>query len=64
VGNSVTRIEEPTGNDMLVPYVMDAITTPEEIEDLTEATPDFDIEGLASIAVNSANGNGQRLNAY
>ncbi|CAG8640031.1 6089_t:CDS:2, partial [Diversispora eburnea] len=50
VGNSITRIEESTGNDTLVPYMMDAITVLEEIKDLTETTPNFDIEGLASIA--------------
>ena len=45
-------------------YVIDAITTFEEGHDLTEAILDQDVEGLATIAVSPASGNGQRINTY
>src|SRR6185436_3192678 len=37
-------------NDMLLPYVLDTITAPEEVRDLTEAVFDHDIAGLLSVA--------------
>ncbi|RHZ77204.1 hypothetical protein Glove_184g160 [Diversispora epigaea] len=51
-------------NDMLLPYVLDTITAPEEVHDLMEAVFDHDIAGLLSVATNPDNPNGQRVNAY
>ncbi|RHZ71619.1 hypothetical protein Glove_256g153 [Diversispora epigaea] len=51
-------------NDMLLPYVLDTITAPEEVHDLTEAVFDHDIAGLLSVATDPDNPNGQRVNAY
>src|SRR6185436_12922565 len=51
-------------NDMLLPYVLDTITAPEEVRDLTEAVFDHDITGLLSVATDPDNPNGQRVNAY
>jgi len=51
-------------NDMLLSYVLDTITAPEEVRDLTEAVFDHDIAGLLSVATDPDNPNGQRVNAY
>ncbi|RHZ70503.1 hypothetical protein Glove_271g25 [Diversispora epigaea] len=51
-------------NDMLLPYVLDTITAPEEVHDLTEAVFDHNIAGLLSVATDPDNPNGQRVNAY
>jgi hypothetical protein len=54
----------PQENDLLLPYVLDAITTPEEVRDLTEDVFDCDVAGLLSVATDPDNQNGQRVNAY
>jgi hypothetical protein len=54
----------PQENDMLLPYVLEAVTTPEEVRDLTEAVFDHDVAGLLSVATDPDNPNGQRVNAY
>jgi hypothetical protein len=51
-------------NDVLPPYVLEAVTAPEELHDLTEVMYDHDVAGLLSVATNPANLNGQRVNAY
>jgi hypothetical protein len=54
----------PQENDMLLPYVLEAVTTSEEVRDLTEAMFDHDVAGLLSVATDPDNLNGQRVNAY
>ena len=54
----------PQENDLLLPYVLDVVTTPEEVRDLTEAVFDYDVAGLLSVATDPDNQNGQRVNAY
>jgi hypothetical protein len=63
-GDEMMNLMEDASDDMLSPYIMDVTTAPEEEYDLTKDTPDFDVPGLLSVAVNSANPNGQRVNAY
>ena len=48
----------PQENNMLLPYVLDVVTTPEEVHDLTEAVFDHDIAGLLSVATDPDNLNG------
>ena len=54
----------PQEYDMLLPYALDVVATPEEVHDLTEAMFDHDVAGLLSVATDSDNENGQRVNAY
>ena len=54
----------PQENDMLLPYVLEVVTTSEEVRDLTEAMFDHDVAGLLSVAMDPDNLNGQRVNAY
>src|SRR3954466_12466007 len=51
------NLGEPANNeaisqesDILLPYVLDVVTTPEEVYDLKEAMCDHDIAGLLSVA--------------
>ncbi|CAG8550661.1 11845_t:CDS:2 [Diversispora eburnea] len=46
---SVTRIERPLNNDVLLLYAIDVMTAGEEKHDLTEAILDQDIGELTSI---------------
>ena len=59
--NNVITLQE---NDVLLPYVLDAVTAPEELHDLTEVIFDHDVAGLLSVTTDPANLNGQRVNAY
>jgi hypothetical protein len=59
--NDVTISQE---NDILLPCVLEAVTAPEELHDLTEVMFDHDVTGLLSVATDPANSNGQRINAY
>jgi hypothetical protein len=64
LGESVNSEVMPQENDMLLPYVLEVVTTSEEVRDLTEAMFDHDVAGLLSIATDPDNSNGQRVNAY
>ena len=71
IGDQVLEIEKSVtfrpsmqNDDVLLPYVMEAVTTLEEGSDLTEVMAGDDIEGFLNVATNSDNSAGQRLNAY
>jgi hypothetical protein len=64
LGETANDVATPQESDVLLPYVLEAVTAPEELHDLTEVMFDHDVAGLLSVATNPANPNGQRVNAY
>jgi len=64
LGEATSNVTMPQENDVLLPYVLDAVTAPKELHDLTEVMFDHDVAGLLSVASDPANLNGQRVNAY